>query len=102
MTHIYPPNLEEIHALIRKFGPTMVMHPDEKYKMDYPDRLLETGKASLRWGLVNGSSYDAFRVEELGSLPVSSGETLIAAVKAAERDKQPGFDYWLNHAYPVA
>jgi len=29
-------------------------------------------------------------------LPVSSGETLIAAVKAAERDKQPGFDYWLN------
>jgi hypothetical protein len=38
----------------------LVLHPGERYTMDDPDAVLNTGKASLSFGLVNDATQGAF------------------------------------------
>ena len=93
-------SLNEIEDLIARFGPTLVPHPEEKYRLDDPEVLLETGQATVQWGLVsNEDDYDTFSLTPLGEVPVASGESLLKAEATAKQDPNvadPRFRYWLN------
>lgn len=100
MPPTYPPTKENIEELINRFGPVIVLHPDEKYLPDDPDALLGTGKTELTYGLItNETDYDKFSQEVLSSNPVTSGQSLMdetAKALASSFHKDSRFRYWLN------
>ena len=96
------PTLTQINQLIQTFGPVMRIHPQEKYLMDDPEPFLATGLNSLSFGLISDDDnkhYDTFHEDDLGTIPVSSGQTLRDAVARASKHPQAGdqrFRYWLK------
>ena len=94
------PTLDEINDIIQTFGPIMRIHPDEKYLMDDPDLFLSTSQCRLNFGLVsNENDYDSFGENDLGTVGVSSGGSLLDAVSLAKADPRasdPSFRYWLQ------
>jgi hypothetical protein len=94
-----PISLAEIQSIISNFGPILRFHPDEKYLLDDPDRLLGTGKCSLESGLVTGEEdYGSYNLEVLSSTKVTS-DTLMKEVSKTRELAQAGdpkFRYWLR------
>nr|GMD13962.1 uncharacterized protein LOC109173673 [Ipomoea batatas] len=53
------PNLDQIHALIRHYGPTVFFHPDEIYLPSSISWFFENGVLLYKAGDVNGKTIDA-------------------------------------------
>src|SRR5436305_8250822 len=94
------PTLQDIHSIIQSFGPTLRLHPQEKYLLDDPDRLLAGGQCALAAGLVQTEGdYDNFTEEDISLEAVNSGESLLEAVgraRAGTHAQDPSFRYWIK------
>jgi len=90
----------EAERLIQTFGPIMVLHSTERYLMDDPDYILNSGKTALQWGLVHHpDTYDKFSIEGLRSAKIASAGALEGVWRQAHSDpraKQPDFRCWLH------
>lgn len=53
------PNLDQVHALIRHYGPTVFLHPDEKYLPSSVSWFFKSGSLLHRSGLSEGEAIDA-------------------------------------------
>ncbi|WOL07082.1 hypothetical protein Cni_G15818 [Canna indica] len=53
------PNLEQIHALIKHYGPTLMFHPEEAYLPSSVSWFFENGATLYRKGAKVGESIDA-------------------------------------------
>jgi hypothetical protein len=94
------PTLDEVRAVIQKFGPILRLHSQEKYLLDEPEAFLAAGLCSLNAGLITAESdYDNFQQQITYKKPVTSGQSLLDAVENAKAQTNAGassFRYWLN------
>jgi len=94
------PNQAEIDRLIQTFGPIMRLHPTERYLMDDPGYILNSGKVALQWGLVHHENdYDKFSLEGVRTAPLASEAALPDAWRQSARDPRAGhpeFRRWLR------
>lgn len=95
-----PPSAAEVDQLIRAFGPVMKLYRTERYLMDDPDYILNSGKTALEWGLVHHEQdYNSFAIEGLRSAALPSEAALAGDVERARHDARaarPDFRYWLR------
>lgn len=91
------PSLEQVQALIQRFGPQVVLHPDDAYRPDSAEAVLD-GPSQLAWGLVfNENSYPAFSQTVLGTVETSAATLLddLALARADANAADPAFRTWL-------
>jgi Vacuolar protein sorting-associated protein 62 len=90
----------EVEQLIQEFGPEMRLDSKERYFMDDPDAILNSGRVALQWGMVHDpDDYDTFSINGLRSAPLGSEAALPAVLRQARRDPRagrPGFRMWLK------
>jgi hypothetical protein len=90
----------EVEQLIQAFGPVMKLHSAERYLMDDPDYILDSGKTALQWGLVhNADTYGTFSFEGLRTAPIVSDSALTGVWEQVQRDpraRKADFRCWLH------
>ena len=90
----------EAEELIQRFGPVMRLHSTERYRMDDPAWVLDSGKTCLEWGLVHHEDeYGKFSIEGMRSAAIRSEDDLAGAWQQMARDSRvtlPGFRRWLD------
>jgi len=90
----------EAEQLIQSFGPVMKLHSTERYLMDDPDYLLNSGKTALQCGFVHHpDTYDAFSIEGVHTAAIASASALPGLWLQAQRDPlatRPDFHCWLH------
>ncbi|KAA8538968.1 hypothetical protein F0562_025660 [Nyssa sinensis] len=79
------PNLEQIHALIKHFGPTVFFHPDEVYLPSSVPWFFKNGALLYRNGKVKGEPIDS-RGSNLPSGGKNDGEFWIDLPEDEERN----------------
>ncbi|XP_042515782.1 uncharacterized protein LOC122090022 [Macadamia integrifolia] len=67
------PNLEQVHALIKHYGPTVFFHPDEIYLPSSVPWFFKNGALLYREGEINGNAIDS-RGSNLPSGGTNDGE----------------------------
>lgn len=90
----------EVEQLIQTFGPVMKLHSTERYLMDDPDYILDSGKTALEWGLVHhAQTYETFAIEGVRRASIASEAALAGAWRQAQSDPRaysPDFRCWLH------
>ena len=78
----------------------MKLHSTERYRMDDPECLLDSGTTALQWGLVHHpDNYDAFSIEGIRTAAIGSAAALAGMWWQARRDARassPDFRCWLH------
>jgi hypothetical protein len=90
----------EVEQLIQAFGPVMKLHSKERYLMDDPEYILNSGKTALQWGLVHHpDTYETFSMEGVRTAAIVAGTDLPTAWRRAQDDpraSRPDFRCWLH------
>jgi len=95
----HAPSPAQIEQMVKDFGPTIRLHPDDNYVMDGPEETLDES-AYLTWGHVqNETDYDNFYYWLSGRMKTSS-DFLMADVESRVQT-DPGFGdanfrHWLE------
>jgi len=83
---VKPPTLADAERFIQQNAPLFRFHHEEKYMADNPDRVLNTGRCSLMWGIVsNESDYNTFRIDDVNQEIVTDVAGLQECVNKAQR-----------------
>ncbi|MGA2130939.1 MAG: Vps62-related protein [Bryobacteraceae bacterium] len=89
----------EVEQLIQAFGPIMRLDSSERYLMDDPSYILNSGRTALQWGLVHDEKdYGKFWIEGIRTAKIDSEAALAAVWRQAARDPRsarPDFRRWL-------
>ena len=90
----------EAEQLIQTFGPVMRLDSTERYWMDDPEYVLDSGKTALQWGLVHhDDDYGKFVMDGARSAAIRSEAALADAWQQMARDpraSRPDFRRWLH------
>ena len=90
----------EVEQLIQDFGPVMKLHSTERYLMDDPEYILNSGKTALQWGIVHHPEvYDTFSIEGVRTAAVVSGAALPGVCQQSQHDPRASrsdFRSWLH------
>ncbi len=93
------PNVtQQVNALIQKYGPVLVLHPQEKYLLDAPGAVL-LGSATLNWGLVHTTDNPAtLSFDQVHSVKTSPWTILRDQARAMQdpNASNPDFEIWLD------
>jgi hypothetical protein len=94
------PSQAQVEQLIQAFGPVMKLHPTERYLMDDPEYILNSGKTALQWGLVHHpDTYETFSIEGVRTAAIVSAAALPSVWQQAQHDPRaswPDFRCWLH------
>jgi len=97
---VKPPTLEDAKRLMQQNAPLFRFHHAEKYWPDNPDRVLNTGRCSLMWGVVTHEfDYDKHQLDDVDQEIVTNVAGLQACVNKAARHpraQEPGFRTFLS------